>query len=117
MRSLRRSVILIFLATMVALPLSGSSVAVSTGHSHSLPPEVAMAAMGGDAVLLDNGLYRVTTPDGYVFTTHGPDTTALLDDGHGQSLGPGDPERNPVCSQGYVAHVLYGYPGLVGTDR
>ncbi len=70
----------------------------------------AIAPPGANVERLANGLYRATTDDGYTFTTHGGDPAP---EGHGPSIGPGDPERAPVCATGHVQHVLYGYPALL----
>ena len=37
--------------------------------------------------------------------------------GHGESLGPGDPERPPVCADDHYLHVLYGRPAFISTSR
>ncbi len=87
-------------------------VAASQGAGAAPSPAAAIAppARFAESVeALPNGLYEVTLPDGYTFTTHGGDP-ALAEIGHGESLGPGDPERDPVCATGYVQHVLFGRP-------
>ena len=71
----------------------------------------AIAPPGADVERLPNGLFRATTEGGYTFTTHGGDPAP---DGHGPSIGPGDPERSPVCATGHVQHFLYSYPPLLG---
>lgn len=91
----------------------------SESHSHQVPGKVsnrlARAALGPDARKLDNGLYEVTLADGYRFLTHGPDPDLM--DSHGTNIGPGDPERPPVCATGHVTHVLYGHPAGIQANR
>ena len=79
-----------------------------------VPPRIAERSLGGEPVLLPNGLYRVALSDGYEMTTHGPDPVLA---GHGTDLGPGDPERAPECATGNVMHVLYGHPALISSSR
>ncbi|MFP5353247.1 MAG: hypothetical protein ACLGIB_11890 [Actinomycetota bacterium] len=76
-------------------------------------PGAAAEALGGDPVLLPNGLYRLELSDGYELTTHGPDPAF---DALGTDLASG-PERAPVCGSGNVMHVLYAHPALVSTSR
>lgn len=59
----------------------------------------------------------VTLPEGHALTTHGPDPMAAMLDGHGESLGPGDPERDPVCATDNYLHVLYGRPAVISQSR
>lgn len=66
-------------------------------------------ATGVEAILGDherapNGLYRIVLEDGTALTTHGPDPAR----GHGHSIGPGDPERAPLCATDHYQHILYG---------
>jgi hypothetical protein len=70
----------------------------------ALGPEVALAQSGAG-----EGLFRVKLADGEVVTTHGPDTTATAGE-QGATIGPGDPEREPVCATTGTQHVLYGAP-------
>ncbi len=63
----------------------------------------------------DEGLFRVELADGDALNTHGPDTTATATatataGEQGTTLGPGDPERAPVCATTDAQHVLYGAP-------
>lgn len=75
-------------------------------------PTAPPAAVGSSAVRTADGLWRVTLPDGFTLTTHGPDPVP----DHGHSMGPSDPERPPACASDYYQHVLYGR--LIGTpDR
>lgn len=55
-------------------------------------------------------LFTVPLPDGTRLFTHGPDPKAQLDakGSHGTEIGPGDPERAPVCAADHFQHVLYG---------
>ncbi len=72
-----------------------------------------------------NGLYAVETESGEQLTTHGPDFRGDFEDpvaNHGSGLGPGDPERAPVCAANPDTdrhqEVLYGYwdpPGAPGS--
>ncbi|HEV2756439.1 MAG TPA: hypothetical protein VG318_11765 [Actinomycetota bacterium] len=90
----------------VALVAASQGAGAAASRPVSIPPPVG----AGDRVeTLPNGLYRVTLEDGYTFTTHGADPVAT-ELGHGESLGPGDPERAPICGTGHVQHVLFGRP-------
>jgi hypothetical protein len=94
-------------AATIALVVTAS---LPAGAGATAPPVAAIAPPDEIAERvrpLPNGLFRVTTDGGYTFTTHGGDPAP---DGHGASLGPGDPERDPVCATGHVQHILYGYP-------
>ncbi|MDQ4065503.1 MAG: hypothetical protein M3161_05595 [Actinomycetota bacterium] len=106
-------------ASFIALVfLAAASASEAPVRRDIVSPDFAAGVLRGDVERLPNGLYRVTTPDGYVFTTHGPDTLALHDPD--ESLGPDDPQRPPVCATGHVAHILYGrplVPGVFGADR
>jgi hypothetical protein len=55
-----------------------------------------------------NGIYKVLLKDDTEIETHGPDTTEL--DDQGTSMGPGDPERQPICASDYYFVILYAYP-------
>ena len=80
------------------------------GSADGHVPEAVEEVLGGEVTELDNGLYEVDPARGPDFTSHGPDTAAEVGADHGQSLGPGDPERPPVCATGdYYQHVLYAY--------
>lgn len=82
------------------------------------PRELAIPeALGPGAELLPNGLYQVPLADGRVITTHGPDPKSVMLDGHGESLGPGDPERAPVCADDHYLHILYGRPAVISASR
>jgi hypothetical protein len=73
-------------------------------------PEPVEQALGGEVTELPSGLYEVDPAAGPEFTSHGPDTVSDIRPSHGQGLGPGDPERPPVCATGdYYQHVLYAY--------
>jgi hypothetical protein len=103
-------------ATLLGLALASNlsnvpaaGAAVSHQHSHG-------GVLGDHFERLPNGLYRVTLEDGYVMTTHGPDPKSAFD-GHGIDLGPGDPEREPVCATDYYQHVLYGRPAHITQTR
>lgn len=97
--------------TMVALATVGGARADAPASLENVPPHLR-AAIGATAVRLPDGLYRVTVPSGDTFTTHGPDPAH----DHSLSMGPGDPERDPVCATDYYQHVLYGRPSG-STDR
>ncbi|HJR44555.1 MAG TPA: hypothetical protein VJ927_03035 [Actinomycetota bacterium] len=85
-------------------------------HSHSVDKATALRALGPGAVEIEPGWYQVTLPDGYTFTTHGPDPASAFI-GHESDLGPGDPEREPVCADEHAQHILYGRPSLVTESR
>ncbi len=74
----------------------------------------AKRVIGGKSRLLSNGLFAVTTDDGYRLSTHGPDPV----EANGDGLGPGGPERAPFCAPdpgtGYYQRVLYAYPSNEG---
>ena len=69
-------------------------------------PRHVRDALGPSADIGPDGLYRITLPSGDVLDTHGPDPAP----DHGSSMGPGDPERDPICATDYYIHVLYGRP-------
>jgi hypothetical protein len=75
--------------------------AIVTPASAEVPP-----AVGGGAERMTDGLWRLVLDDGAVLYTHGPDPAP----DHGGGMGPGDPERDPVCSLDFHQHVLYGRP-------
>ncbi len=62
-------------------------------------------SIGDDVTRLPDGLYEVRLADGTRVHTHGPDPIG----DHGTDMGPGDPERQPVCATDFYQHVLYGY--------
>jgi hypothetical protein len=99
------------LALALASNLSNVPAAEAATHQHSHG-----GVLGDHFERLPNGLYRVTLEDGYVMTTHGPDPKSAFD-GHGIDLGPGDPEREPVCANDYYQHVLYGRPAHITQSR
>ena len=88
-------------------------IAASSDVSHRIE-----RALGGDVTALPNGLYRVETPAGYSYTTHGPDPKVAEEPG--SPLTPGGPERAPRCvanpSTDYYQQVLYGYTSDVGNN-
>lgn len=69
----------------------------------------AARVVGRDAQRLPDGHYLVALNDGRTLVTHGGDPADTMGD-HGTGMGPGDPERDPVCATDYYQHVLYGYP-------
>ena len=97
---------------LVAATLTAGPLPAVHSHNHATAD-----TLGPGTRLQANGLYRVTLPDGHVITTHGPDPKSAMLGGHGTSLGPGDPERNPVCADDNYMHVLYGYPSLLQQSR
>lgn len=72
-------------------------------------PSAVEQALGGEVTELPDGLYEVDLRRGPDLTTHGPDTQPEIRFDHGSSLGPGDPERPPVCASDYYQHVLYAH--------
>lgn len=90
------------------------------GATGSLPPDVR-TVLGDRVERTAEGLFRVGLDDGTWLTTHGDDPRPS----HGAGIGPGDPERAPVCASDFYQHVLYGrpasapdrYASVVGTIR
>lgn len=70
-------------------------------------PAAVEQALGGEVSELPSGLYEVDPRRGPPLTTHGPDLRGEIKPNHGSGLGPGDPERPPVCATDYYQHVLY----------
>lgn len=104
-------------SALTALALLVASFGSGAGATPS--PDAAIAPpgeMGKSVRALPNGLYSVELDDGYTFTTHGGDPVAT-ELGHGDRLGPEDPERDPVCATGHVQHILYGRPSLITPSR
>lgn len=66
--------------------------------------DATLEALGPGATRLPGGGFLIELSDGYTMTTHGPDP-----DNHGSGMGPGDPERAPVCATDHYQHVLYGH--------
>jgi hypothetical protein len=90
----------------------GGDAAADPAHavpvSGPIDPSV-VDALGEGVELLSNGLYRVPVP-GPDLLTHGPDTSQAVQGGKKKqmSLGPGDPQRSPACSEDqYYQRVLY----------
>jgi hypothetical protein len=99
-------------AALACLALPGSALAdhPADAVADGKVPEPVAQALGGQVTELPSGLYEVDPPAGPEFTSHGPDTASDIRPSHGQGLGPGDPERPPVCATGdYYQHVLYAY--------
>jgi PKD repeat protein len=69
--------------------------------------DATLEALGPGARELSPGHYEVTLADGTTLTTHGPDPDDIAED-HGTGIGPGDPERDPLCATDYYQYVLYG---------
>jgi hypothetical protein len=70
------------------------------------------AVLGPDHADLGNGHFKIRLRDRKVVYTHGPDFL----ESHGTTIGPGDPERAPVCATDYYQQVLYARPATA-TDR
>ena len=103
------------LTAIVAVGLAAPVAASTT----DLTQAEAENAVGDTAREVESGaqedLIAVTLDRGRTLFTHGPDTRASLD-GAGTGLGPGDPERAPVCATDYYQHVLYARPATAA-DR
>lgn len=92
----------------------------ANGHDGAHPEAFSHAqleqALGDDPETTEEGLYEVEArgPD---LLTHGPDLQ-LAAGGSASQIGfrSGDPERAPICSDGYRQHVLYAYVSG-STDR
>ena len=107
----RRHAVVLGAVALAAASSFGAGAGASSQAAAIAPPE----EMAERVQALPNGLYSVNLDDGYTFTTHGGDPR--LAEGHGAGLGPGDPERDPVCGTGHVQHVLYGRPPIVTASR
>jgi hypothetical protein len=109
-----RRFVLLALAVALAAPATASAQISAPAAAEAreqgfdaretLGPEVALDQSGAG-----EGLFRVKLADGDVVSTHGPDTTATAGE-QGAYIGPGDPERDPVCATTDTQHVLYGAP-------
>ena len=104
--NLRHAAVLGAVALVALAQGAGAAPMVSPAPA---PAPAPAAQFAGPVEVLPSGLYRVTLPDGYTFTTHGGDPVTT-EPGHGESLGPGDPERDPICATGHVQHILFGTP-------
>ncbi len=108
-------------AFALALALSAVPVASASahdGHSHAAEPSPRLLAeaLGQRATPQMNGLYRVPVSGGPDLLTHGPDLQLADAGSRDAELGPGSPERPPVCATGNYQQVLLGRP--IGTpDR
>jgi hypothetical protein len=102
---------LALVATMVGcLGLaSGAQARHPPGEVDGNVPAAVQNALGGEVTELPNGLYEVDLKRGPPQTTHGPDFQGEIKPNHGSTLGPGDPERPPVCATDYYQHVLYAH--------
>lgn len=67
-------------------------------------------ALGQRATPQMNGLYRVPVSGGPDLLTHGPDLQLANAGAPAAELGPGAPERPPVCASGNYQQVLLGRP-------
>lgn len=85
---------------------AASQGAVADGD---VPPAVERT-LGGEVTELRDGLFEVDLRRGPELTTHGADSQGEIRFDHGTSLGPGDPERAPVCATDHYQHVLYARP-------
>ena len=90
-------------------PASGALAGHPPGEADGHVPAAVEDALGGEVTELPNGLYKVDSRRGPTQTTHGPDLQGEIKPNHGNSLGPGDPERPPVCATDYYQHVLYAH--------
>ena len=110
------------LAMLVAGTLIAPSAALAQTGAEDGVPRAVEAALGGEVTDTDSGLYRVETDEGQPLTTHGPDFRDAVPypkAAHGTGLGPGDPERMPVCAAPATARyqeILYGYWDPAGAD-
>jgi Bacterial pre-peptidase C-terminal domain/Metallo-peptidase family M12B Reprolysin-like len=102
-----------FTPVAVVLACLGAPAGAWADHPGSEPdghvPAVVENALGDDVVELENGLFEVDPRRGPPLTTHGPDTASEIAPSHGQTLGPGDPERRPICATDYYQQVLYAH--------
>lgn len=87
-----------------------------SGADTTVPPEVEQV-LGGEVSTTKDGLLRVRAEDGLRFVTHGPDFPLSRRDpltDHGSDIGPGDPERAPICATNpatdYHQEILYAHP-------
>ena len=110
------------LAMLVAGTLIAPSAALAQTGAEDGVPRAVEAALGGEVTETDSGLYRVETDEGRPLTTHGPDFRDAVPypkAAHGTGLGPGDPERMPVCAAPATTRyqeILYGYWDPAGAD-
>ena len=118
----RRAGLLAALAVGLVLATPAAPALAATPPGGDVPRDVE-AALGGEVTPTGTGLYRVKTGDGIRLTTHGPDFRDEIiypKAGHGTGLGPGDPERAPVCAADAASdryqEVLYGYWDPAGAD-
>ena len=117
--------------TSVAVALACLGLPAAAAAHHPVPPADGVVppavekALGGQVTELPSGLYEVDPRHAPPLTTHGPDTAGETSFNHGQTLGPGDPERQPICATDYYQRVLYAYrqqdgsrlPSVVGQIR
>ena len=97
-------------ATTTALLLALAAPALAhRGHAHLLGKRAAERAVGESAQPAGDGLYRLRA-GGETLLTHGPDpmppSERIATRGADAPLGPGGPERAPVCADDYHQHVL-----------
>jgi PKD repeat protein len=93
-------------ALSLALALATASPAGAARSGDGVSPAVERA-LGGQVDRTGDGLYRVSVP-GPDLLTHGPDPKAEFEaNSHGQAIGPGDPERAPICATSFYERVLY----------
>jgi len=107
------------LATALALLALPTAATAHAPAAEEVPPRVERA-LGGQVDLRADGLFKVRSAKGFTYTTHGPDFAADGFANHGGDIGPGDPERAPVCvsnpATDYYQEVLYAHPSN-GTDQ
>jgi Bacterial pre-peptidase C-terminal domain len=115
----RRACIAVVLC--LGLPATASADHPSSGPVDGKVPKPVEDALGSDVTELPNGLYEVDPRRGPPLTTHGPDLASEVGFDHGPTLGPGDPERRPICATDYYQHVLYAHramdPNRIATVR
>lgn len=106
----------VVLAVASAIPASSaadhSSVAADVANGPppggARVPRAVERALGDDARVRADGLYRVGVEGGEPLLTHGPDPAGQLDAaGQAARAASGVSEREPICATDYYQHVLY----------
>lgn len=109
-----------------ACVLFASLTLAAPAAAHDSAPEISTdteKVLGGEISTTKDDLLRVRTEEGARFLTHGPDFPQSRQDpltDHGGDIGPGDPERAPVCATNpatdYHQEALYAYPSSGTND-